>query len=112
MEAAGSIVLHEGWNLELIGVDQLMPCADLCGDLLCAVEFDRGECRGNSGDGQRLFTELFMGDFQDDGAVNPAGEGDQDGLHVRDYLAERIEFAVEGFGHHGYFRTSSGYTVA
>jgi hypothetical protein len=100
MEAAGSIVLYEGGNLELIGVGQFMPRADLCGDLLCAVEFDCGKCRGDSGDGQCLSTELFMGDFQDDGAVNPAGEGDQHGLHVRDYLAERIEFAVEGFGHH------------
>jgi hypothetical protein len=43
-----------------------------------------------------------MGDFQDEGAVDPAGEGDQDGLHVRDYLAECLEFVVEGFGHHGF----------
>ena len=40
-----------------------------------------------------MFPELFMGDFQDDGAVGPAGKGDQDGLHVRDDLAERREFA-------------------
>jgi hypothetical protein len=29
MEAAGCIVLNEGWNIELIGVDQFMPRADL-----------------------------------------------------------------------------------
>ena len=45
MEAAGRIVLHEGGNPELIGVDQFMPRADFCGDLLRAVEFDRRECR-------------------------------------------------------------------
>jgi hypothetical protein len=47
-----------------------------------------------------MFTELLMGDFQDDGAVDPAREGDQDGLHVRDYLAECIESAVERFSQH------------
>ena len=41
-----------------------------------------------------------MGDFQNDGAVDPAGVGDQDGLHVQDDLAECLEFVVEGFGHH------------
>src|SRR5690349_24131621 len=47
-----------------------------------------------------MFTELFMGDFQDDGAVDPAGEGDQDGLHVQDHLAECREFTLEGVGRH------------
>src|SRR5262249_16039125 len=94
--------LDEGRNFELIGVDQLMPRTDFQGDLLGAFEFNCGECGRDSGDGQRLFTELFMGDFQDDGAVDSAGEGDQYGLHVRDDLTECTEFCIEGFGHHGF----------
>ena len=44
MEAAGCIVLCESRNLELIGVDQFMPRADLYGDPFRAFEFDRGKC--------------------------------------------------------------------
>jgi hypothetical protein len=41
-----------------------------------------------------------MRDFENDGTIDPSGEGDQDGLHIRDHPAERIEFNLEGLGQH------------
>mgnify|MGYP003340203582 FL=1 len=95
VKAAASIVRGEGGYCELVGFNQLMARADFFRDTCCSFQLDCGERRGNCRDPDGGISELIVGDFQDEGAVDPTGVRDQYGIHSRKNLAQMKKLVFE-----------------
>ena len=100
MEAAGCIVLHEGGNLELIGVDEFMPRADLWGHLFRAVEFDRGKVGETAVMASARSPSCSWAIFRTTVLSIPPEKATRTDCMSERSLAESIEFALERFRYH------------
>jgi hypothetical protein len=92
MKAACAIVLHEGRNRQLIRLDDGMLGANFLGRTRGGVQLGGWIGRRDRCDSDCACSEFVMRDFQDKGAVDAAGKGDEGGLHVGDKVAEAFDF--------------------
>ena len=65
-------------------MNQLVGDSDLGRNIPSGLKVALGQTRGDGGNGHRVGTELLMGDSQDETAIDPSREGDEDTLEISD----------------------------
>jgi hypothetical protein len=78
----------------LIGLDDFMTDSDFSRQSCREREFAGWECWRDCRNAERTASELLVGDFQHEGAIDSAREGHEDGAHVSKVVAKFLEFAV------------------
>ena len=95
--AVGIVGLVVG-PLYLGGLDDAVIEAEVSRQLDRPVELRGRQAGGTGRDGQGARSEDLVGGGREEGAVDAAGEGDDDGLHFPEAVLEGILFLVERRG--------------
>ena len=91
-------ILPKTFYFELIGFENDVPYAFLQAEVVGLAGFPLGKDAGPDRDGCAPLSQGVMGDFEQEGRVDAAREGDGDAAQIFEIPAKVVEFFVGGFG--------------